>query len=222
MKTIKRVPHRSDPYSPGKKDMLRKISRIGVIGTGFVSRNLVAELDRRPEYQLSRVLTRRSIDTCLSFPGRDFLTNSLQELIDDSDLVVECSGDPFHVASLVGSILDAGIPVVTLNAEFHVTIGSYYVDRGLLTEAEGDQPGCLAALKEEARDVGMNVLAYVNMKSFLDRNPSREDMLFWSKKQNFSLPMVTSFTDGTKVQIEQCLAANGLGADIVREDLLGI
>jgi len=33
--------------------------------------------------------------------------------------------------------------------------------------------------------------------------------------------MVTSFTDGTKVQIEQCLVANGLGAGIAREDLLG-
>jgi predicted homoserine dehydrogenase-like protein len=33
--------------------------------------------------------------------------------------------------------------------------------------------------------------------------------------------MVTSFTDGTKVQIEQCLVANGLGADIAQDDLLG-
>ena len=34
--------------------------------------------------------------------------------------------------------------------------------------------------------------------------------------------MVTSFTDGTKVQIEQCLVANGLGAGIAREDLIGL
>jgi predicted homoserine dehydrogenase-like protein len=34
--------------------------------------------------------------------------------------------------------------------------------------------------------------------------------------------MVTSFTDGTKVQIEQCLVANGLGAGIAQEDLLGL
>ena len=34
--------------------------------------------------------------------------------------------------------------------------------------------------------------------------------------------MVTSFTDGTKVQIEQCLVANGLNAGIAQEDLLGL
>ena len=34
--------------------------------------------------------------------------------------------------------------------------------------------------------------------------------------------MVTSFTDGTKVQIEQCLVANGLDAGIAKEDLIGL
>jgi predicted homoserine dehydrogenase-like protein len=33
--------------------------------------------------------------------------------------------------------------------------------------------------------------------------------------------MAVSFTDGTRVQIEQALVANGLGADIAREELLG-
>ncbi len=201
---------------------MRQKQRIGVIGTGFVSRHFVFELRRRPQYELSRVLTRRPIDSCKEFPCPDDLTNALDDLIECSDLILECTGDPIYTASIVGEILDAGVPVVTLNAEFHATVGSHYVDRGVLTEAEGDQPGCLAALNEEAYDIGMDVLAYVNMKAFLDRNPSREDMLFWSKKQKFSLPMVTAFTDGTKVQIEQCLVANGLGADIAQEDLLGI
>lgn len=202
--------------------MAKKTHRIGIIGTGFVSKGFVAELQRRSEYSLSRVLTRRAIASCTDYPQRDALTDSLQELIDHSDLVFECTGDPYHAAKTVGEILDAGIPVVTLNTEFHASIGSYFVDRGTLTEADGDQPGCLAALYEEARDVGLDVLAFVNMKAFLNRNPSREDMLFWSKKQKFTLNMVTAFTDGTKVQIEQCLTANGLGAGIAQEDLLGV
>ena len=201
--------------------MLHEKKRIGVVGTGFVSTNFVNELGRRSEYELSRVLTRRDPASLRGFPRSDAVTNSVQEVIDTSDLVFECSGDPDHAAAVVGPVLDAGIPVVTMNAEFHVTLGSAFVDRGLLTEAEGDQPGCLAALREQAHDVGMDVLAYVNMKAFLDRNPSRESMMFWANKQHFSLPMVTAFTDGTKVQIEQCLTANGLDADIAQEDLLG-
>ena len=47
-------------------------------------------------------------------------------------------------------------------------------------------------------------------------------MRYWAERQDYSIEMVTSFTDGTKVQIEQCLVANGLGAGIAKEDLIGL
>ena len=196
--------------------------RVGVIGTGFVSRHFVYELQRRSTYELGPVLTRRAVDQCGEYPRQDKLTLSLDELIEQSDVVFECTGDVAYAASTVGPALDAGKPVVTLNAEFHSTLGSHFVDRGLLTEAEGDQPGCLAALHEEAVSLGFSPLVYGNMKAFLNRNPSPEDMKFWADKQGYSVPMVTSFTDGTKVQIEQCLVANGLNAGIAKEDLIGL
>jgi predicted homoserine dehydrogenase-like protein len=198
------------------------VKKIGVIGTGFVSRHFVHELARRPHYELGKVLTRRPLGSCGEYPREDALTASIDELIEASDLVFECTGDVPYAAANLGPVLDAGKPVVTLNAEFHTTVGSHFVDRGLLTEAEGDQPGCLAALHEEAVAMGFQPLVYGNMKAFLNRNPSPEDMKFWSDKQDYSVPMVTSFTDGTKVQIEQCLVANGLGAGIAKEELSGL
>ena len=195
---------------------------IGIIGTGFVSRHFVQELANRPELQLGRVLTRRPLESCNDYPEQDALTQHLDALIATSDIVFECTGDVAYAASTIGKILKSGIPVVTLNAEFHATLGSHFVDFGLLTEAEGDQPGCLAALHEEAKMMGFEPLVYGNMKAFLNRNPSPDDMKFWADKQNYSVPMVTSFTDGSKVQIEQCLVANGLGAGIAKEDLIGL
>jgi len=168
------------------------------------------------------VLTRRPVDRCPEFPRPDALTSSIDALIEASDVVLECSGDALYAAETVGRVLDAGRPVVTLNSEFHVTVGSHFVGRGLLSEAEGDQPGCLAALHEDAVAMGFTPLVYANMKSFLNRNPSPDDMRYWAERQNYSLEMVTSFTDGTKVQIEQCLVANGLGAGIAREELIGL
>src|SRR5690606_19506634 len=53
-------------------------------------------------------------------------------------------------------------------------------------------------------------------------NPSLEDMQYWAKKQGYSLNSVTSFTDGTKLQIEQCLVANGLDLDIAQQGLIGM
>ena len=196
--------------------------KVGVIGTGFVARHFTFELARRPRYRLGRVLTRRPLDRCSEFPRPDALTNSIDALIEASDVVFECSGDALYAAGTVGRILDAGRPVATLNSEFHVTVGSHFVERGLLSEAEGDQPGCLAALHEDAVAMGFTPLVYANMKAFLNRNPSPEEMRYWAERQNYSLEMVTSFTDGTKVQIEQCLVANGLGAGIAREDLIGL
>ena len=108
-----------------------------------------------------------------------------------------------------------------MNAEFHVTTGSYFAGKGIVTEAEGDQPGCLAALRENVMQMGFRPQVYGNVKGFYNPDPSLEDMLFWSMKQGISLPMVTASTDGTKLQYEQALVANGFGATIVQDGMLG-
>jgi predicted homoserine dehydrogenase-like protein len=194
--------------------------RIGVVGTGFVARHFVTELLRRPDWSLGRVLTRRPHDTVEGIPDTA-LTDSVDALIESADIILECTGDIGHATAVAGEVLAAGRPLVTLNPEFHVTTGSAFVGRGLLTEAEGDQPGSLARLAEDAVTMGFEPLVYGNMKGFLNRLPTPEDMRYWATRQGLSLPMVTSFTDGTKLQIEQCLIGNFRRADISAEDLLG-
>lgn len=197
-----------------------RLPRISVIGSGFIATGLVNLLKTHPNYKLSRVLTRTDISQRGDFSGRDMLTNSLDELINNSDLIVECSGDAIYATETIDKILKASLPVVTMNSEFHITTGSYFVDKGVVTEAEGDQPGVLAILHEEAVAMGFTPLVYANIKGFLNENPPIEDMRYWGAKSNLSLDMVTSFTDGTKVQIEQVLIANGLGAGIIKEGLV--
>ena len=71
---------------------------VGVIGTGFVARHFTYELERRPGYRLAKVLTRRPLDRCPDFPREDALTDSLDALIEASDMVFECTGDAFYAA----------------------------------------------------------------------------------------------------------------------------
>lgn len=196
-----------------------EVTRLGLVGTGFVGRHLALELRRRPGWRLGAVLTRRPGPV----PGfaEDELVHEIDRLIERADIVLECTGDVFWGTTVVERALEAGRPVVTYDPELHVTTGSALVGRGLLSEAEGDQPGSLAALAEEARAMGFEPLVYGNLKGFLDRDPSPESMAHWAERQGLSLPMVTAFTDGTKLQIEQCLVGNGLGADIVQEELSG-
>lgn len=197
--------------------------RVGISGTGMISHCLIRLIQRHyPQLKISRVLTRRNIATFTDFPAADALTHSIDDLVDHADIIVECSGDVHFGTEVIERAFEAGLPVVTVNAELQVTTGSYLAGRGLLTEAEGDQPGSLAALREDALQMGFEPLVYGNMKGYLNHNPSRADMEYWSKRQGTSLVQTTSFTDGTKVQIEQVIVGNGFGATISRQGLEGL
>jgi glyceraldehyde-3-phosphate dehydrogenase/erythrose-4-phosphate dehydrogenase len=94
-------------------------AQIGIAGTGFVGRGLAIALESQNDFTLSAVLTRRaSID---NFPHKEKLTNSFQELVERSDVIVECTGDAIHATNVVEHAFEAARPVVTMNAEFQVT-----------------------------------------------------------------------------------------------------
>lgn len=170
------------------------------------------------EFKISNVLTRTNIDSRTDI-DKKYLTNSLDKLIENSDIVIESTGDVSYSTKTISKVMKAGIPVITMDAEFHVTVGSYFVDKGFVTEAEGDQPGCLAALYEDIETIGFKPIVLGNIKGFLNHNPTYEEMQYWAKKSNLSMEMVTASTDGTKVQIEQALVANGLKANILKQGL---
>lgn len=198
-------------------------TRVGVIGTGFIGRGLIHALRNDEDLAIAKVLTRRNIHNIDNFPvDKNHLTNSVNELVETSDIVVECSGDPIHATEVLSAVMDNGIPVVTMNSELQVTSGSWLAKKGLITEAEGDQPGSIAALYKDVVAMGFKPVVLGNIKGFLNVNPTKEDMEYYSSKQGISLEQVTAFTDGTKIQIEQTLVANGLNAGILKQGLTGI
>jgi predicted homoserine dehydrogenase-like protein len=199
-----------------------RMVRVGLSGSGYISSGLLAVLARYDDVTVTSVFTGRHPSRDHSYLRPDLLTRNVTELIDGSDLVVECSGGVTRAMTVVGAAFAAGIPVVTVNAEFQVTVGHLFTQRGLITEAEGDQPGALAALAEEIRLMGFEPLVYGNVKTFLDLNPSRENMAHQARLHGISPQQVTSFTDGTKLHVEQALVANGLGASIARTGMLGV
>lgn len=194
-------------------------AKIGIIGTGFVGGGLKKTIDLLHDMEVVSVLTRRNLQ---EFSNYRVYTNSVQELIDKSGLVVECNGDPVYATDVLNQVMEAGIPVVTMDAELHITSGSYLSTKGFITEAEGDQPGVLAALKKNLVSMGFKPLVYGNLKGFLNLTPTLEEMNYWANVQGISLEQVTGFTDGTKVNIEQALVANGLGAVIAKQGMYGI
>jgi predicted homoserine dehydrogenase-like protein len=196
--------------------------RVGISGSGFVARSVAAVLARTPDFAVAAVLTRRPVARSAPHFPDGVLTNSRDALIERADIVFECSGDTTHAAEVLVAAGAAGRHLVTLNAEAQVTVGTELVHRGFsVTEAHGDQPGALAELDEEVRAIGFEPVAYVNFKGFHDPDPSPESMRHWSQKQASTVRAVTSYTDGGKLQIEQVLVANGLGAGIARQGMIG-
>ncbi|HUF08533.1 MAG TPA: hypothetical protein VMO47_04375 [Rhodothermales bacterium] len=197
-------------------------TRIGIIGSGFVSRGLVLAFANCSDLKVTAVLTRTASRQRSDYPAPDLLTESVYHLIDRADLVVLACGDPIYSTEVVDVVMGAGIPVVTMDSEFQVTTGSWFVDKGYLTEAEGDQPGTLAAFRNNVLEMGFRPMVYGNVKGFLNHTPTEEEMKHWARRQGISLQQVTSFTDGTKLQIEQALVANAFRAGIARRGMIGL
>jgi len=195
-------------------------ARIGIVGTGFIAVGLCLALRHTTDMRVSRVLTRRETQSVQGLDGLQ-LTGSMEDFLSNCDLIVECSGDIHHASEVIQCAQQQNLPVVTMGTEFHVTVGSYFSDQGILTEAGGDQPGSLALLHEEAVQMGFKPLVFGNMKGFLNHDPTDKDMTYWAGRNGISKAQVTSFTDGTKMQFEQALVANGLGAEIYKQGMLG-
>jgi predicted homoserine dehydrogenase-like protein len=193
---------------------------VGIVGTGYIAQGLARALRRSSDFLLGAVLTRRKDSRIPGFHDSEIVL-SIDALAERAQIVVECSGDALHATEVIDRVLRAGRPVVTMDAEWHVTAGSYYRSQGFVTEAEGDQPGSLAALAENARAMGFEPLVYVNVKGFLNLEPTPDVMRHFAKVHGITITMVTSFTDGTKLHIEQALVANGLGADMAGPGMLG-
>ena len=96
---------------------IEKINRIGVVGTGFIAKGFVLAQQGRQDLVISKVLTRTNALERTDFPGQDLLTDSIDELIDNSDLVVECSGDVIYATDVIDRVMSASLPVVTMDAE---------------------------------------------------------------------------------------------------------
>ena len=79
-------------------------AKIGIVGTGFIGLGLAVALESMKTLTLSAILTRRDTGS-IDSRHRDKLTTSLNRLIDQSDLIVECTGDAIYATEIVDRVL---------------------------------------------------------------------------------------------------------------------
>lgn len=215
--------------------------RVGVVGAGSMARGLVTQItgsvpgmevvavcNRTPERAVDvlhaagaasvrLVDTARQLDAAVA-AGRTAVTDDPTALAsaDSVDCIVDATGSVEHGARVALAAIDHGTPLVLLNAELDATLGPIVHDlarrAGVLSScADGDQPGVELNLERYVRGLGLVPRVLGNVKGLHDERRTPTTQAAFAATWQQDAHMVTSFADGSKVNVEQCIVANATG-----------
>ena len=214
--------------------------RVGVVGAGQMGSGLVAQINRVPGLFMSAVadidVTRA--ERALAGAGCDAVT-STDDLTDAAvaikaggsvaissglaltklplDVIVEVSGVPDVAAEVAYASLLAGKDTLLMTVEADVTVGLLLAGMAnaggaIYSICRGDEPVECLKLIEYAEDIGLEVVVAGKGKNNPNRptdTPTivRDEAL----AKGMNPKMLSSFTDGTKTQVEMCALSNATG-----------
>ncbi len=155
------------------------------------------------------------------------LTRDVREAVsgDDTDVVVEATGDPIAGALHALEIFHAGKHLVNVNVEADVLVGPALARRAaqagvVYSLAYGDQPALIAELVDWARACGFRVAAAGKGTKYLPEYHASTPDTIWAhygltaeeaQAAGMNSQMFNSFLDGTKSAIEMAAVANASG-----------
>jgi predicted homoserine dehydrogenase-like protein len=215
--------------------------RVGVIGCGAMGTGVALQVSRAPGMEvvfvsdlLDEALARgvkatgkkgiEVTDAAKLSPKSDdevyVVRDTLAFLEADNgvriDAIVECT----NTIALAGRFCLAAIArkahVILMNAEVDLALGRLLVHEAkkqnvIVTSDAGDQHGVLATMIDEIELWGFRIVQAGNMKGFLNRYGDAAGARPWAEKQRLSVVQTVSYTDGTKMNIEQALIGNYAG-----------
>lgn len=142
------------------------------------------------------------------------------------DVLLDITGTVEFAAGMLLDCFKYGKNVITFNAEVDSTIGpilSVYADKAgvMYSGSDGDQPGVTMNLYRFVKGLGLTPMLAGNVKGLHDpyRNPTTQES--FAKQWGMGPEKATSFADGTKMNMEQALVANGTGMKVAKRGMLG-
>jgi len=223
--------------------------RVGVIGAGAMARPTVALITNQVPGMVVAAIANRTLQRAAdayAYSGRDgaVAVNSLGELdraiagdqaaiTDDPmlltrsagiDCLIDMTGAVNHGAAVALGAIEQHKPLVLMNAEVDATIGPILHEKAraagvLLTCCDGDQPGVQLNLWRKVKGMGLIPRVLGNIKGLQDEYRTPTTQKGFAEQWNQDVTMVTSFADGSKVNIEQCIVANATGFTVARRGM---
>lgn len=221
-----------------KADMIR----LGIIGSGAMGKGLVYQSQITPGVDCV-ALCDIHIDRCIKIlqwlekPFR--VVNSADAMLDvisDGQVAVCTDGLWISQCGMVDAVIEAsnaiapsGLHAVTalehgkhlilMNSEIDLAFGPLLVKLAekngvVYTSCDGDQYGALKHLVDDLILWGFDLVMAGNIKGYLDRYANPTSIVPEADKRNLDYRMCTSYTDGTKLNIEMAIIANACGMSV--------
>jgi len=144
----------------------------------------------------------------------------------DFDVLVEATTTVEFAAKVCLAAFKKGAHVVLMNAEVDILLGPYLrqaaEDAGVvITSDAGDQHGVVSRMAKEIQMWGFDLVMLGNIKGFLRRHATYQEMIEPAKERHLNTVQCVSYTDGSKVNIEQALLANAFNGMPLRRGMIG-
>ncbi len=223
--------------------------KIALLGTGSMGKGIFYQCSITPGIEcvaISDLKLDRAIDTVKSV-GRDFrivdnkndlyncIKNDYVAICEDGMILADCeyfdafldATNSIKAAGLIDlKALENNTHLIMMNAEADLLYGPYFLDiakkNGVVyTSSDGDQPGVIKRIADEINLWGFELVMAGNIKGFLDRYSNPTKIIPEADKRNLDYIMCTSYTDGTKVAIENALVANALNCSVLEHGMNG-
>jgi len=213
--------------------------RIGIIGCGSMGKGLLYQSSITPRIECMAIAD-INIDQSIAFLGRlnvpfevvdnlDGMHRAMQNnriavteksdlipQIDVVDAVIEATNTVLDGGRYAVATIEQGRHLILMNSEIDLIFGPYLAwlaekNNVVCTSCDGDQYGVIKHLIDDLQDWGFELVMAGNIKGFLDRYANPTSIIPEADKRNLDYRMCTSYTDGTKLNIEMAIIANAYG-----------
>jgi len=223
--------------------------RTSIIGTGSIGTGLayqcritpgfhpaaIADLDLGKAEQCARLMNMpyeiveteaqlaSAFDRGVLAVSRDAL---LVAAFDRVDVMIEASNAVYAGALHARTALRQGQHVVMMNYEAELMygpllLGEAHSSNRVYTCADGDQPTAIKQLVDDIELWNIEPVMLGNIKGFHDRYTDPAKIAPEADKRRLDHTMCSSYTDGSKLNVEMAVLANGIGARVLRPGMTG-
>lgn len=228
---------------------LKKDISIGVIGIGSIGKGMVLQPEFTPGMRCMAICDidlKRATDWAEEL-GRDYQVAETLDQLDDAirngklavcqdgnliarseqiDVFIEATSSVTAGAQFALTAIEHQKHILMMNYEADLMYGPYLMrraeEKGLVyTVMDGDQPTVLVHLIEDLQFMGFDLVMAGNMKGFMDMYTNPTKIAPEADKRDLDHKMCSSYTDGSKLDVEMAVLANGLDLRAAKPGMYG-